>query len=408
MHTTLRFGSTSLLFIAALAGCHQATPPAQHQDVSPLVKQSPARSNAPQVSESPSVSAPATGTEPDAPPAPGTALALAQRAATYAKSVDPSGGKRHVQPTATPRSDVPDPDLAPFTPQAQIERPANAAVAAPPAPKVAPPPPATIAPAGANASINIPTAQKLVTGGADADPRSASAATTDMDAVATRIMSRAKDYSTDLSAQTDAQILKFLRDEPVPDVSMMAGLAPEDRELLGALMDSLTNFRNQLRADNNMLFSKKIRPLVELSDRLHSQAELSVPTIALCTKVTTFGIYDPIDPARFIAGKANQQAVVYCEVENFLSLPNDKNLYQTKVTEDIVLYTEASGLPVWRDQKKTYDDQSHRRRHDFFIARIITLPANLTIGRYLLKVTIEDQQARHIAENTVPIEIVAQ
>jgi hypothetical protein len=401
MHITLRFSGTSFLLIAALAGCHQATPPTQHPDVSPLVKQSPTGSNPSATGESPSAFTPSPGTEPDAAPAPGTALALAQRATTYAQSVDPSGGKRLTKPTPVASSDVPDPDLSRFTPQVQIDRPANEAVAVEAAPKVVPPPaPAAITPA-ASPSISIPTNQKLVTaGGAEA--------TGSMDAVANRIMARAKDYAADLSAQTDAQMLKFVRDEPVPDLSTMAGLAPEDRELLGALMDSLTNFRNQLRADNNMLFSKKIRPLVELSDRLHSQAELSVPTVALCTKVTTFGIYEPIDPARFIAGKANQQAVVYSEVENFLSLPNEKNLYQTKVTEDIVLYTEASGLPVWSDQKRTYDDQSHHRRHDFFLARVITLPANLTIGRYLLKVTVEDLQAKHIAENTVPIEIVAQ
>jgi hypothetical protein len=53
-------------------------------------------------------------------------------------------------------------------------------------------------------------------------------------------------------------------------------------------------------------------------------------------------------------------------------------------------------------------DFSHRRRHDFFVAKPIILPRSLTIGRYLLKVTVEDQQARRIAENTVPIEIVAQ
>jgi hypothetical protein len=405
MRTTLRFGGTSFFVLGSLmVGCHQASPPAQHTEVSPLVKQGPARRSTPGDPESPSASAPQVGTEPDAPPAPGTALALAQRATTYAQAVDTStGSKRRAKAAPLADSDVPQPDLSRFTPQAQIERPGEVAGVPESAPKSVPAPVPVTPPA--NASVNIPTAQKLVSG-PEADPRALSV-TTGMDALANRILTRAKDYSTDLSAQTDAQVLKFVREEPVPDVSMMAGLAPEDRELLGALMDSLTNFRNQLRADNNMLFSKKIRPLVEMSDRLRGLAELSVPTVALCTKATIFGVYDPIDPARFIAGK-EQQVVVYCEVENFLSLPNQKNLYETKLTRDIVLYTEASGLPVWSDQKRTYDDLCHRRRHDFFIARVITLPANLTIGRYLLKVTVEDQQAKHIAENTVPIEIVAQ
>ena len=260
---------------------------------------------------------------------------------------------------------------------------------------------------GANASIAVPTVQHLVS----PDNRLAVNAETVTPAAnesfGNQLAERAKDYPSDLSAQVDNQMFKLLQDETVADVSSIAGLIPEDRELLSALMDSLTNFRSQLRADNNMLFSKKIRPLLEMSDRLRSQAELSVSTVALCTGVKAFGVYDPIDPARFIAGR-EQRVVVYCEVENFLSQPNEKNLYETRLTQDIVLYEESSGLPVWTDKKSTYVDQARRRRHDFFMGKIITLPANLTINRYLLKVTVEDQQARHIAENTVPIEIVAQ
>jgi hypothetical protein len=39
---------------------------------------------------------------------------------------------------------------------------------------------------------------------------------------------------------------------------------------------------------------------------------------------------------------------------------------------------------------------------------MIKLPANLTIGRYLLKVSVVDQQVQRVAENTVAVEIVAQ
>ena len=228
-----------------------------------------------------------------------------------------------------------------------------------------------------------------------------------MDAVAARIASRAKDYPADLSAQADDQLAKYLREESVPDMSTLAGLAPEDREMLGAILDALSNFRSQIRADNNMLFSKKVHPLVELADRLRSQSELSVPTVALCTGVQAFGVYEPMEPARFVAG-TRQEAIVYCEVENFLSQPNEKNLYETRLTQSIVLYTETSGLPVWTAPKDTIVDQARRRRHDFFLGKKVFLPSTLTIGRYLLKVTIEDQQAHHIAENTVPVEIVAQ
>ncbi|GIW76513.1 MAG: hypothetical protein KatS3mg104_1576 [Phycisphaerae bacterium] len=70
--------------------------------------------------------------------------------------------------------------------------------------------------------------------------------------------------------------------------------------------------------------------------------------------------------------------------------------------------TRISGKLVWnrnwfctpkagfRSGKKTTPttDLCRNRRRDFFIARIITLPANLTLGRYVLKVSITDPQSR--------------
>ena len=125
--------------------------------------------------------------------------------------------------------------------------------------------------------------------------------------------------------------------------------------------------------------------------------------------MTGFGVYDPIQPARFIAGKENK-VILYCEVENFSSQYNGDKQWETRLSQDVVLYTEQNGLEVWRDKtaNKQVVDQSRNRRHDFFLAKVIDLPANLTIGRYLLKVSIVDDQVKRVAENTIPIEIVAQ
>jgi hypothetical protein len=399
MRNSVQSSGVLVLALGGLFGCHTASPPsqAQHSEVTPYVRRdagSSANRIAPQGPMDPV-------TPPPADPAPGTAQALAQRAATYAQAVGPVTLQRHekARPTNTA---WPDPDAMRLTPQADIDPPkavansdlskADSAAATSPVP---------------NASMDLRTVHKLVVPDPSPDAARPTAGPAAADALAGRIASRARDYPADLSAQLDDQLAKYLRDDTVPDMSTLAGLAPEDREMLGAMMDAMSNFRSQLRADNNMLLSKKIRPLVELSDRLRSQAELSVPTVALCTAVHAYGVYDPMDPARFIAG-TRQEAIVYCEVENFLSQPNDKNLYETRLTQNIVLYTESSGLPVWSAPKDRILDQARRRRHDFFLGKRVLLPSNLTIGRYLLKVTIEDQQAHHIAENTVPVEIVAQ
>jgi hypothetical protein len=212
---------------------------------------------------------------------------------------------------------------------------------------------------------------------------------------------------TDLWAHLDWQLLQFIRDEQVPQLDVMSSLPLEDREVISMIMDALSNFRSRLRADNNMLLSKKIKPLLELADRLRSQADLNIPALALCKSVEGFGMYDPMEPARFAAGSTHE-AILYCEVENFACVSQaDKQRWETRLSQEATLYTE-SGMPVWVDKSGQIVDSSRNRRHDFFLVKRIKLPATLTIGRYLLKVTVEDQQAKRLAEQTVPVEIVAQ
>jgi hypothetical protein len=225
-----------------------------------------------------------------------------------------------------------------------------------------------------------------------------------VDAIEQQLARRAREYPRDLPSQLDYQLLLFTKDEQVPRNADLAGLASEDRELLTALVDGLTNFRNSIRADNNMLMNRKIRPIVEMSDRLRSRADLSIPNAMLCREVKGFGMYTPIESTRFEAGKAHK-VIVYSEVENFASVLNDKSLWETRLEQELVLYTE-SGLPVWEEKTPTTDFCRNRRR-DFFVARIVTIPANLTMGRYVLKVSVTDQQASRIAETSIPIAVVA-
>lgn len=220
-----------------------------------------------------------------------------------------------------------------------------------------------------------------------------------------RIARRVKEYPRDVSANLDYQLMLFLRDEPVPQLSSITALPTEDRELISAVMDGMSNFRSTLRSDNNMLLSKKIRPMIELSDRLRQQAELSIPTLVLCSKVDGFGRYEPIDPPRLVA-QTTSQAIVYCEIENFTSQLNAAKQWQTDVVQEAILYTE-DGVQVWADKSQPIQDLSRKRRHDFFLRTLVKFPPTLTLGRYMLKVTIIDRQANRVAEASLPIQTVA-
>ncbi len=159
-----------------------------------------------------------------------------------------------------------------------------------------------------------------------------------------RIAQRLRENPNDISAQLDNQLLKFLNDEKTPDLNTLSTLQPEDRELLTALVDGLSNFRNAVRSDHNLLLPGKVRPILDLASRVRSLADLSIPTIALCTRVVGFGSYEPLD-GRFIAGEPNK-AIVYCEVANVASTQNDQGWWESKLSQETVLYTE-DGQRVW-------------------------------------------------------------
>ena len=358
------------------------------------------------------------GAEADAPtisPAEAAPKSIAQNAAAYAQNLesllakrapkqkqdDPARKSVEVTDDTGSESDGGAANAAmKVSPEARKKEPVNAEASVDESPAAAPPAAAKaqpVAPAPADAKAPAAAAR----GPAPKSPTIPATA----DLLQQQLTSRAKQYPQDAAAQLDYQLLQFLRDESVPDLAGVAPLAAEDRELLTTLLDGLSNFRNGLRAEANMLESKKVSPLLEMADRLRAQGELTIPTVQLCTKVDRFGVYEPMQPAQFKAGAANE-AILYCEVANFSSQLADGRQWETRLKHECVLYSE-NGLNVWNANADPVTDQSRNRRHDFHVVRRLRIPA-IPIGRYLLKVTVTDLQVNRVAEATVPVQVVAQ
>jgi hypothetical protein len=225
------------------------------------------------------------------------------------------------------------------------------------------------------------------------------------DALSRRLAQQVQNYPHDVSGQVDYQMLKFVRGEAVPQLDTLAQLPQTEREIVSAVMDGLSNWRTSLRGDANVLPSRQVRPLLEMADRIRALAELTIPNVVLCSEVRGFGVYEPM-PNTFRAGQDNP-VILYCEVQNFSSVQNDKLLWETRLSQEVVLYTET-GFPVWRDKTAIPADQSRNRRHDFYVFKRVTLPKTLSVGRYVLKVSIVDEQAKRVAENSTAVLLVAQ
>jgi hypothetical protein len=201
-------------------------------------------------------------------------------------------------------------------------------------------------------------------------------------------------------AMFDEQLTGLLQNQA--PVTPTSGLTPDDRVLVQSVTDAIASFRLTLR-DGTSLMTTKTAPLLDLSDRIHEQIPLSVPTLALCRTVTQFGVYDPIDPARFTAGKETP-TIIYCEIEHFRSSLAGEGKWETKLSYEATLYRDGeAAVSVINKKPTSIVDRCRNRRRDFFIADRLTIPATLPVGRYVLKVTVIDQLANHVAEKTVPV-----
>jgi hypothetical protein len=231
---------------------------------------------------------------------------------------------------------------------------------------------------------------------------------TSSDELSRKLGERIKSDPLDVSAHLDYQLLQMINGESVPELNAIAPLPQEDREIVSAIMDGLSNFRSNIRGGANGLLKDKTAPIAEMGDRVRNQATLSIPSLTLCRDVKQFGIYEPFTSTRFVHGEKHLM-VVYCEVQNFASQLNSKGLWETKLKYEVLLYTDSNdaALQVWQQKPTAVVDQCHSRRRDFFIAKLMEVPQDLPVGGYLMKVSIVDETANRIAEATVPLQIVA-
>ena len=148
-----------------------------------------------------------------------------------------------------------------------------------------------------------------------------------------------------------------------------------------------------------------------LGRSLASDPQLTVATAALCSGVEGFGDYDEFprnDAGRYsFLAHSGQQVVVYVEVDDYQSERNDKEQWVTELSQQLVIYSDRDGIPVWREDWQVGVDASKNRRKDFFIVQLITLPRQLSVGRYQLKILLRDRKSGAEAETALELEMIA-
>lgn len=136
---------------------------------------------------------------------------------------------------------------------------------------------------------------------------------------------------------------------------------------------------------------------------------LNVPTVALCRKVDSFGVYEPIASTTIQAGRQHTM-IVYTEVEGFeqrASTVDDHPGFSSELAQTVMLYHDADGLLAWTRPEVTVRDTTRRQRRDYYLVQRLELPPTLTIGKYNLKIMVRDKLTGAEAETSVPINVVA-
>jgi hypothetical protein len=196
--------------------------------------------------------------------------------------------------------------------------------------------------------------------------------------------------------QLRLSLLQLANDQPEAAAQLSPAIGHRERELISQFVTSIGKVDRRF-SDPLLDTDAVLASIDDLRDSLRDTAELTIPTVALCSRVQTFGIYDEIPAARLRAHQVNQ-VIVYCEVDHFKSrFDESSGQFRTELGSHLELFT-ASGQSIWSQTESQITDLSRQQREDFFLAQLVSFPGNISAGEYVLKVAITDSHAQKTTE----------
>jgi len=196
------------------------------------------------------------------------------------------------------------------------------------------------------------------------------------------------------------ELLQLAEGGKAEDLSVL-GVSADDSKVVGELASAVQSM-SALPASPSATLAERTLPVSKAAEGWEAAADLKLPTIALASRVDSFGVYTPVE-AKFPAGKRSV-VIIYCEVANFTSEKSD-DAYVTRLAQQDTLVTE-DGLLVWRPNPEEIEDRCRNQRRDFYLIKKLTLPETLAAGKYTLRMTVTDKLGNKTDTAILPIEIV--
>jgi hypothetical protein len=140
--------------------------------------------------------------------------------------------------------------------------------------------------------------------------------------------------------------------------------------------------------------------LCDAAGRLGDLGLLTVENLALCTEVSSFGVFRAFDRDEFAPG---QEVLLYAELDNFRSEETERG-FRTSLRSSYQIL-DGNGNRVAHRQFPVTEDYCKSRRRDFFMRYFIRIPEQIAPGAYSIELTIEDTLAEKIGQSSLPLRI---
>jgi hypothetical protein len=145
--------------------------------------------------------------------------------------------------------------------------------------------------------------------------------------------------------------------------------------------------------------SQTIAQLGNAQGRLQRKAHLELRNVNFCHKIGGFGNYEKYPRDEFAPG---QEVYLYAELANTSSEPAPEGLFRTSHKSTLEIYRHgASAELLERIELPETTDLCRVQRRDYFHSYYVTIPAKLSAGPHILKLTVEDLVNRRIATSSV-------
>lgn len=249
-----------------------------------------------------------------------------------------------------------------------------------------------------------------------ASPAGPAAVPTAPVAVSAAVAAPPSDWRQPLSA-TIASVEQSLRESPGNDdrqiylrllhliaghrdqaLELVAGREPAEQEFWSKELYALSTLWDASRQpDHGKRRTEAAIHFDEASGKLRELGLLTIRNLAFCTEVNSYGVYKRFEKDEF---RPQQRVLLYAELENFVSQATPQG-FHTSLKASYQIF-DSRGAKVEEQDLPPMEEYCQNPRRDFFVAYSdMQLPKQIYDGRYTMKLTIEDELGKKVAQSSI-------